>query len=243
MGAAVAVADFDRDGWPDFYVTNSAEGSLNHLYRNQGDGTFTRRRRRRWASPTSTASAPACRWAPSGATTTTTATRICFVYKYGRPELFHNDAGRWLHAGRRERAGLPRVGQRQQRRLARLRPRRPARSVPRRLLARGRRPLASEDHADHAGELRVRRTTAAASTCSTTAATARSTNVARTLGLDFPPLDACRGCGRSRAARAIRICSSRTTTASRSSIANQGGKGFVDVGARDRRRAARRRAG
>ena len=26
MGAAVAVADFDRDGWQDFYVTNSAEG-------------------------------------------------------------------------------------------------------------------------------------------------------------------------------------------------------------------------
>ena len=41
MGAAVAVADFDRDGWQDFYVTNSAEGSLNRLYRNQGDGTFT----------------------------------------------------------------------------------------------------------------------------------------------------------------------------------------------------------
>ena len=40
VGAAVAVADFDRDGWPDFYVTNSADGSLNHLYRNQGDGTF-----------------------------------------------------------------------------------------------------------------------------------------------------------------------------------------------------------
>ncbi|HVQ32070.1 MAG TPA: VCBS repeat-containing protein, partial [Vicinamibacteria bacterium] len=40
MGAAVAVADFDRDGWQDFYVTNSAEGGLNRLYRNQGDGTF-----------------------------------------------------------------------------------------------------------------------------------------------------------------------------------------------------------
>src|SRR4029079_17595839 len=25
MGAAVAVADFDRDGWQDFYVTNSGE--------------------------------------------------------------------------------------------------------------------------------------------------------------------------------------------------------------------------
>jgi hypothetical protein len=41
MGAAVAVADFDRDGWLDFYVTNSGEGSLNALYRNNGDGTFT----------------------------------------------------------------------------------------------------------------------------------------------------------------------------------------------------------
>ena len=40
MGAAVAVADFDRDGWQDFYVTNSGEGSRNHLYRNLGDGSF-----------------------------------------------------------------------------------------------------------------------------------------------------------------------------------------------------------
>src|SRR5687768_12446488 len=27
MGASVAVADYDRDGWQDFYVTNSAEDS------------------------------------------------------------------------------------------------------------------------------------------------------------------------------------------------------------------------
>ena len=40
MGASVAVADFDRDGWQDFYVTNSRENSLNRLYRNKGDGTF-----------------------------------------------------------------------------------------------------------------------------------------------------------------------------------------------------------
>ena len=40
MGAAVAVADFDRDGWQDLYVTNSAEDSLNRLYRNNGDDTF-----------------------------------------------------------------------------------------------------------------------------------------------------------------------------------------------------------
>ena len=40
MGAAVSVVDFDRDGWPDLYVINSGEGSKNHLYHNQHDGTF-----------------------------------------------------------------------------------------------------------------------------------------------------------------------------------------------------------
>ena len=40
MGASVSIVDFDRDGWPDIYVTNSAEGSKNALYRNQHDGTF-----------------------------------------------------------------------------------------------------------------------------------------------------------------------------------------------------------
>ena len=40
MGASVAVADFDRDGWHDFYTTDSGEGSRNRLYRNLGDGTF-----------------------------------------------------------------------------------------------------------------------------------------------------------------------------------------------------------
>jgi hypothetical protein len=40
MGASVAVVDFDRDGWQDFYVTDSAPGSQNRLYRNRGDGSF-----------------------------------------------------------------------------------------------------------------------------------------------------------------------------------------------------------
>jgi hypothetical protein len=41
MGASVSIVDFDRDGWPDIYVTNSSIGSKNHLYRNNHDGTFT----------------------------------------------------------------------------------------------------------------------------------------------------------------------------------------------------------
>ena len=40
MGASVSVVDFDRDGWPDIYVTNSAIGTKNRLYHNMHDGTF-----------------------------------------------------------------------------------------------------------------------------------------------------------------------------------------------------------
>jgi hypothetical protein len=40
LGAAVSVADFDGDGWPDLYFTNSRFGQPNALYRNKGDGTF-----------------------------------------------------------------------------------------------------------------------------------------------------------------------------------------------------------
>jgi hypothetical protein len=41
LGAAAAVADFDGDGFEDLFVTDSAEGSPNLLYRNNGDFTFT----------------------------------------------------------------------------------------------------------------------------------------------------------------------------------------------------------
>ena len=40
LGAAVSVADFDGDGWPDLYFTNSRFGAPNALYRNKHDGTF-----------------------------------------------------------------------------------------------------------------------------------------------------------------------------------------------------------
>jgi hypothetical protein len=40
LGASVSVADFDNDGWPDLYFTNSRFGEPNALYRNKGDGRF-----------------------------------------------------------------------------------------------------------------------------------------------------------------------------------------------------------
>lgn len=41
LGAAVAVADYNSDGFEDIFVTDSCTTCKNHLYRNNGDFTFT----------------------------------------------------------------------------------------------------------------------------------------------------------------------------------------------------------
>jgi hypothetical protein len=104
MGASVTVTDFNRDGWQDFYVTNSAEDSFNRLYRNDR-GTFAdvagevgladvNRR----ASGVSMGSV----WGDFD----NDGWEDVLVYKYGRPELFRNVEGRsFTPVG--ERAGLP----------------------------------------------------------------------------------------------------------------------------------------
>jgi hypothetical protein len=105
MGAAVAVADFDRDGWPDFYVTNSADGSLNRLYRNQGDGTFKDVAGELGIADVNRAGTGVSMGATWG-DYDNDGYEDLFVYKYGRPELFHNDGGKgFTPVG--EKAGLP----------------------------------------------------------------------------------------------------------------------------------------
>ena len=105
MGAAVAVADFDRDGWQDFYVTNSAEGSQNHLYRNQGDGTFKDVAAEMGVADVNRAGTGVSMGAVWG-DYDNDGYEDLFLYKYGRPELFHNEKGRgFVPVG--ERAGLP----------------------------------------------------------------------------------------------------------------------------------------
>ena len=106
MGAAVAVADFDRDGWQDFYVTNSGEGSLNRLYRNQGDGTFKDVADAMGVADVNQPGTGVSMGAVWG-DYDNDGYEDLFLYKYGRPELFHNDRGRgFTPVG--ERAGLPR---------------------------------------------------------------------------------------------------------------------------------------
>ena len=105
MGAAVAVADFDRDGWQDFYVTNSGEGSLNRLYRNRGDGTFADVAGEKGVADLNQQDTGVSMGAVWGDYDNDGWDDL-FLYRYGRPELFHNDQGkRFVAVG--TQAGLP----------------------------------------------------------------------------------------------------------------------------------------
>jgi enediyne biosynthesis protein E4 len=105
MGAAVAVADFDRDGWQDFYATDSGEGSQNRLYRNLGDGTFRDVAAQMGVADVNqpgTGVSMGAIWGDYD----NDGFEDLFVYKWGRPELFHNDAGR-VFTRVAQKAGFP----------------------------------------------------------------------------------------------------------------------------------------
>ena len=92
VGAAVAVADFDRDGWQDLYVTNSGEGSLNHLYHNRGDGTFEDVATAAGVADVNRAGTGVSMGAVWG-DYDNDGYEDLFLYKYGRPELYRNLKG------------------------------------------------------------------------------------------------------------------------------------------------------
>ena len=105
MGAAVSVVDFDRDGLPDLYVTNSGEGSQNHLYRNLGNGKFEDVAARMGIADVNRPGTGVSMGAVWG-DFDNDGYEDLFLYKWGKPELFHNDAG---HGFTRvtDQAGLP----------------------------------------------------------------------------------------------------------------------------------------
>jgi hypothetical protein len=105
MGASVSIVDFDRDGWPDIYVTNSAIGSKNALYRNMHDGTFKDVAEEMGIADVNqpgTGVSTGAVWGDYD----NDGYEDLFLIKWGRPELFHNDQG---HGFTRvtEQAGLP----------------------------------------------------------------------------------------------------------------------------------------
>jgi hypothetical protein len=105
MGASVSIVDFDRDGWPDIYVTNSRIGSLNHLYRNNHDGTFTDVAQQMGVADVNQPGTGVSMGAVWG-DYDNDGYEDLFLIKWGRPELFHNDHG---HGFTRvsDDAGLP----------------------------------------------------------------------------------------------------------------------------------------
>ncbi|MGA9812791.1 MAG: VCBS repeat-containing protein, partial [Terriglobales bacterium] len=106
MGASVSIVDFDRDGFSDIYVTNSAIGSKNALYRNLGDGTFKDVAPELGIADVNQAGTGVSMGAVWG-DYDNDGYEDLFLIKWGRPELYHNDQG---HGFTRvsEQAGLPR---------------------------------------------------------------------------------------------------------------------------------------
>ena len=105
MGAGASIVDFDRDGWQDIYLTNSGEGSKNCLYRNLSDGTFKDMAQELGIADVNQPGTGVSMGAVWG-DYDNDGFEDLFLYKWGRPEIFHNDGGR--HFTRvSEQAGLP----------------------------------------------------------------------------------------------------------------------------------------
>jgi hypothetical protein len=105
MGAAVSVVDFDHDGLADFYVTNSGEGSKNALYRNLGNGKFEDVAAQVGLADVNQMGTGVSMGAVWG-DYDNDGYEDLFLYKWGKPELYHNDGGK--HFTRvTEQAGLP----------------------------------------------------------------------------------------------------------------------------------------
>jgi hypothetical protein len=105
MGAAVSIVDFNRDGRADIYVVNSGEGSRNALYENLGDGRFRDVAEEVGLADLNAPGTGASMGAVWGDYDNDGYEDV-LVYKWGKPELFHNDGGK--HFTRvTERASLP----------------------------------------------------------------------------------------------------------------------------------------
>jgi hypothetical protein len=105
MGAAVSIVDFDRDGWDDIYVINSGEGKPNALFRNMHDGSFKDVAKEVGLADLNSVETGVSMGAVWGDYDNDGFEDV-LIYKWGKPELFHNDAGK--HFTRvSEQAGLP----------------------------------------------------------------------------------------------------------------------------------------
>lgn len=104
MGASVAVADFDRDGWDDLYVCSSGEHAKNRLFRNLHNGKFEDVAEKMGVasinSPQSGVSMGAV-WGDFD----NDGFEDLLIYKWGEPQLWRNVGGKKFV--RAQNTGLP----------------------------------------------------------------------------------------------------------------------------------------
>lgn len=88
LGASVAVSDYNQSGCQSFYVTNSAIGSKNALYRNNCDGTFTEvAEQLGLADLNASGASVGAVWADYN----NSGCQSLYVYRWGKSELFRNN--------------------------------------------------------------------------------------------------------------------------------------------------------
>jgi enediyne biosynthesis protein E4 len=105
MGASVSVCDFNRDGWSDFYVTNSRYHSKNALYQNQKDGSFLDVAPELGLADVNTegtGTSMGSIWADID----NDGFEDLLIYKWGKPLLFRNEQGETF-TNITENSGLP----------------------------------------------------------------------------------------------------------------------------------------
>jgi hypothetical protein len=105
MGAAVSIVDFDKDGWNDIYFTNSRTGSLNALYHNLRNGKFENVAPQMGLADVNQKGTGVSMGAVWG-DFDNDGFEDLFLYKWGKPELFHNVGGKQF-VNITEGSGLP----------------------------------------------------------------------------------------------------------------------------------------
>ena len=106
MGASVSIVDFDRDGWPDIFVTTGREGGKCALYHNTGDGTFTDVAADVGLADLNPEGTGVCMGAVWGDYDGDGYEDV-LVYKWGKSVLYHNDGGKHFTPVPNEKSGLP----------------------------------------------------------------------------------------------------------------------------------------
>lgn len=105
MGASVSVVDFNKDGWDDIYFTNSRTGSKNALYENLHNGKFKDVAAQMGIADVNQPGTGVSMGAAWGDYDNDGYPDL-LIYKWGKPELFHNVDGKKFVNVTKE-SGLP----------------------------------------------------------------------------------------------------------------------------------------